>query len=280
MSGQLAWSALQPFGAKVDLDLSGNVSDAQCDELRRLFNEHHLLYLADQSLSESDQARISSWFGPVSDRALSVFDNADPDVGMLADAELAFHSDLSCAPEPVIGLSLFGVNVGAGASPTRFIDAMAPARALEPGLRRRLEGLHTMNLWPIKLGVRQRAANSPDNWPGTAHPVLKPHPRTGLPIIYVNASHTDRIIELSDSDSEALINELFGCLYAESNVYEHHWRNGDFVVWDNLALQHARPESPSHVPRKLQRAEIGTADYRSQMPPELIAAYANSQELG
>lgn len=271
MTGTIAWSAIRPFGARIDLDLTGTVSAAQIDVLRGLFDEHHLLHFPGQNLSAEAQARVSAWFGALTAKAATTFDTGP---GQLGDTELAFHSDLSCAPKPLEGLSLFGVEVGEGASPTRFVDAMAPALALEPALRSRLEGLHTINLWPIALAVRQRSGNAPAGWPGTAHRVLKSHPRTGAPIIYVNASHTDRIVELEAGESEQLIQDLFARLYDPANLYEHHWKTGDFIVWDNLALQHARPESPKGVARRLQRVEIGSADYMSQMPPELLEIYA------
>jgi taurine dioxygenase len=30
-------------------------------------------------------------------------------------------------------------------------------------------------------------------------------------------------------------------MYQPAFVYEHAWENGDLVAWDNLAVQHARP---------------------------------------
>jgi taurine dioxygenase len=103
--------------------------------------------------------------------------------------------------------------------------------------------------------------------------VLRPHPRTGAPILCCNASHSDRIVELDGPESETLIQALFARLYAAENRYAHHWRNGDLIVWDNLALQHARPPVPHGVVRTLQRVEIGSASYHDLMPPELLAAY-------
>jgi alpha-ketoglutarate-dependent taurine dioxygenase len=52
-----------------------------------------------------------------------------------------------------------------------------------------------------------------------------------------------------------LLEALFEHLYApEDKVLAHHWRTGDLVLWDNLALQHARPnvgiEGPTRTLRK------------------------------
>jgi len=268
----LVWTPLEPFGAKVDLDLGCAVSSRQIEQLRALFDTYHLLVFSGQSLSSDHQRRVSGWFGPVAeDRGASCYTT---DMGELGAGELAFHSDLSCTPEPLIGISLHAIDVGDSASPTQFIDAMAAARNLPEPLRTRLAGLNVMNLWPIRLAERQRRETAPEGWPGTEHPVLKPHPRTAEPILYLNASHSDRIVELNPEESEKLVQELFARLYDPANGYDHRWRNGDFVVWDNLALQHARAPVPPGVPRTLQRVEIGAASYMDLMPTALMAAYA------
>lgn len=273
MNGALDWMPLHPIGAEVQLDLSGEVSPAQIDALRQLFDERHLLAFPAQELSSEDQLRVAGWFGPVPDDRTASLYATDPGIGGMGDAELAFHSDLSCTPEPLSGISLYAVDVEDRSPPTLFVDAMAAAASLDEALSRRLENLHVENLWPLHLAVRQRREDAPEDWPGTRHPVLKPHPGTGKPILYLNASHSDRIVELGTEESEALIQELFALLYAPANRYDHHWRNGDLLVWDNLALQHARPPVPEGVARTLRRVEIGSALYQELMPPQLLAAY-------
>ena len=46
-----------------------------------------------------------------------------------------------------------------------------------------------------------------------------------------------------------------GNLYREELIYEHDWRNHDLVAWDNIAVQHARPnvtlDGPVRTLRKL-----------------------------
>lgn len=274
MDARLNWSRLQPFGARIELDLAGDVGAAQIEALHQLYDTHHLLLFPDQKLAGEDQVRVSGWFGPVApDKKVTYYTTTDPELGGMGEAEITFHSDLSCATEPLLGISLHAIDVAEEASPTIFIDAVAAAAALPESLRRRLEGLHVMNLWPLKLAERQRSETSPEGWPGAVHPLLKPHPRTGATILYLNASHTDRIVELAADESESLIQAVFNHLYSNAHCYEHRWTNGDFIVWDNLALQHRRPASPHGIPRTLQRVEIGSSSYAEQMPGQVLAAY-------
>ena len=85
------------------------------------------------------------------------------------------------------------------------------------------------------------------------------YPRTGAAILYLNASHTDRIVELDPEQSETLIQQLFTHLYAIENRYEHRWNKGNFIVWDNLGCQHARPAITFGMTRTLSAHHHGTA---------------------
>jgi taurine dioxygenase len=66
---------------------------------------------------------------------------------------------------------------------------------------------------------------------------------------------TKEIAGLDPQESEELLEALFAHLYRSEFIYEHHWRQGDLVCWDNIALQHARPnvqiEGPARTLRKV-----------------------------
>jgi taurine dioxygenase len=276
MSESLAWYPLSPFGARVDLDLCDEASETTVDDVRTLFDRKHLLFFANQRLSFADQVRVSGWFAPVLDETKQSFVSVDPDVGGLGSGRLAFHSDLSCTPHPLLGLSLHAVEVTDDATSTVFVNAVAAAASLPADLRAAIDGRQVMQLWPLSLSDRQRSSSAPQDWPGAEHPVLLHHPRSGELVLYLNENHTDRIVELDDDVSEALIQQLFSHLYSGAHSYEHRWRNGDFIVWDNIALQHGRPALPLGVSRTLRRVELGAHDYAELMPPQVMAAYGSS----
>ena len=55
-------------------------------------------------------------------------------------------------------------------------------------------------------------------------------------------------------------------------IYGHRWATGDLVLWDNLAVQHARGAAGTGV-RTLQRVTIAELGYESQYPSDLRAIY-------
>jgi taurine dioxygenase len=84
-------------------------------------------------------------------------------------------------------------------------------------------------------------------------PVGHRHPRTGQTLLYICQQMTAGIADMPKAESDELLEKLFQHLYAPQNIFEHHWREGDLVIWDNLALQHARPNVKSEGPVRTLR---------------------------
>ena len=106
----------------------------------------------------------------------------------------------------------------------------------------------------------------------TVHDMVRTDPATGRKYLFVNQAWTALIIGLSQADSDALHDELNRHFYAAGEVYEHTWREGDLVLWNNLAVQHARGAAGSGI-RTLQRVTITELGYEQQYPTDLRAIY-------
>jgi taurine dioxygenase len=77
---------------------------------------------------------------------------------------------------------------------------------------------------------------------------------------------TDSIMEMDPVRSEQLLRQVKAIIYQPSNTYVHAWRRGDLVIWDNIALQHARDHvAADEAERTLTRVTFGDPrcwDYR------------------
>jgi taurine dioxygenase len=67
---------------------------------------------------------------------------------------------------------------------------------------------------------------------------------------------THEIIGLPRAESEGLLAELLGYIRDRRVIYQHEWRVGDLVVWDNRSLQHARSNFDPSEKRTLRRVPI------------------------
>lgn len=266
------------FGAIVgDVDLGRRLEDSHVEDLRTLLDERSLLVIRDPNVTADDQVRLVRALGvPYGDRRAELLDdhldgtfcsfvsNVHPDA-IIRDGRLDFHSDNMFTESPVLMLSLYATQTAGESAPTRFASTMGAYDALDDELRERLASLSAVNVvdfTPEGMADygRTRINDGGDypeySFPRATHPVVDTHPRSGRPFLTVGHFLTSHITDVGSDESEALLEQLFGALYAPENVYEHQWRRGDLLIWDNLALQHGRPDWPKSAARTLRRVGV------------------------
>jgi len=261
--------------------LSEGLEDAQWRKLEEVWNQTHALIFEGQSgLSIEDQVAFLARFGPIIEERIpgekhSYVSNAqgkgtdDMNEGY-REGELTPHMDYTYTPFPADVISLYAEELPATGSKTRFFSNVAPLAKMPESLRAELQG-YTL------FCAHDLAAMRPDarlylegrtraGAPTQSHvwPLLRSHPRKhGVDLLFATLQQTERIIELSDEAtgdraSAEMLGRLFDdYLYRDENMYEHDWALGDLVVWDNLALQHARAACPStEGKRSLRRVAV------------------------
>ena len=78
---------------------------------------------------------------------------------------------------------------------------------------------------------------------------------------------TRRIEGFPMNESERILDQLFDLIENPQFVYEHVWRLGDVVMWDNRVAVHGRTSFPKEENRVLRRCTIegGPLDELQQM---------------
>ena len=265
----IATQPLTPFGVEVDRDLSRMTLPEDNAAIRALFDSEKLLRFRGQNLSDQDQIRVMSWLGAVlpperEHRELSLD-------GAFGSGRIGFHSDLLFTVAPYERNSLYGLEVEDDQTSTYFVSCSRAAAALPAALRARVEGLDALHSVPLVQAQREIAYDPPAGVTRTRAPVIRRHPRTGEALLQVSEIQTARIEGLNEQESESLLRELFEYLYAPENIFEHVWRGGDLLVWDNLALQHCRNDQSARKVRRLRRV-IGAEQSFFELCPEFPRA--------
>ena len=96
----------------------------------------------------------------------------------------------------------------------------------------------------------------------------------GRGALYI-ASHTYAIEGMEPAAGEKLIEELTAAATAPGLSYEHKWKSGDVIMWDNRATMHRGRPWPGDEPRYMVRTTISAtvADgLESMRPPARVAA--------
>jgi alpha-ketoglutarate-dependent taurine dioxygenase len=255
-------------------------------ELRRVFDERGLILLRDIDADIKFQTYLSE--------LLIGKDVADPDALKLNDkfmisnrepqaaapyGRLLYHSDQMWSPTDRCDLiSLYGKEVGQPATPTMFVSAVNGWKTLPANLKTKVEGHSAIQHYDAET-YRRRADGDTDVLISTYQtgedfvttPIDFTHPRTGETILYVCQQTTQSINGMTAEESEAVLNDLFDHLYAPATEFAHHWQQGDLVYWDNLAVQHARPNVATEGPARTLRKTMAPMPGRKIEGPK----YAN-----
>ena len=71
------------------------------------------------------------------------------------------------------------------------------------------------------------------------HPVVRRHPVTGRPSLFVNQQFTRRIPQLSRDESEALLALLYRHSTQPDFTCRYAWAEGTIAIWDKSSLHPA-----------------------------------------
>ena len=247
-----------PFGVEVvGLDVR-DASNADRACVIDAFFERHLVLVRDQQqVSIDQQLAFASWFGTIrtpsreihphlreTDLRYTYLSNTREDGTGGGNAELTPHQDYSFAADPVGAICLYAIEVSTTGGETGFIDAAAAYSRLPAALRERIGTATAVHVERFPRGPTPNRVQ---------HPVVLHHPVTGIPILFVNPLFTESI---PDAGDESLLVELQASFAAPAIQYWHRWRPGDLLIWDNLALQHARNEFPAADHRTIRRCQV------------------------
>jgi taurine dioxygenase len=98
--------------------------------------------------------------------------------------------------------------------------------------------------------------DDPHQAPGAWHPAVLAHPATGAPMLYLGRRRNSYVEGLSPTDSDALLDALWAHIEDPALRYEHRWRVGDLLLWDNRSTMHRRDPFDNATRRVMHRTQI------------------------
>ncbi|MEK9645576.1 MAG: TauD/TfdA family dioxygenase, partial [Alphaproteobacteria bacterium] len=170
----------------------------------------------------------------------------------LEDGEMWFHGDQCYYEVPARASMLYAMEIPPVGGNTLFTNNYLSWETLPDGVRDKLDGLKAHNIYDYAGNPTVRGEKIDPNAPQHSHPVARTHPETGRKALYVNRLMTDYIEGIPREESDALLKMLFDHGEERRFVYEHVWRVGDLLMWDNRCSNHARTFfDPAH--RRMMR---------------------------
>lgn len=251
-------------GAEVSaIDLRQVHDSATLEQLRAGMDAYAVLVFRNQPFTDAEQlafaerfdgalhvkpgasALAANRFGNDAIADISNVDNsgkilkADDRKRMYSLGNRLWHTDASFQDPPGRYSTLSARVIPDVNADTEFADMRAAYDTLDDATRQKLDDLrlhHTITHSREILGF-EFSKEEKDKLKGAIHPIVRVNPRTGRKSLYL-ASHATRIIDWPVADGRLFLMELTEHATQRQFVYRHVWKNGDFVIWDNLATMH------------------------------------------
>jgi taurine dioxygenase len=249
----------------------------------RAWHDHAVVLFRHQTLSDQDLIAFSRRFGdldlaPVQENGRRFVDGL-PEIyivsnvqvngeaiGSLGDGEAVWHTDMSYVAMPPKASMLYALEVPPRGGNTSFCSMYAIYELLPAALQARIDGLTIKHDGTYNSGgyLRQGVTptGDPRTSPGALHPLVCTHPDTGHRLLYLGRRRNAWIAGLELAESEALLDELWSYVARPEVAWEHVWRVGDLVLWDNRCTMHRRDAFDPAARRIMHRTQI-----KGEMPP-------------
>lgn len=270
-----------PTGAALGAEITGldirDVDAESFEELRRVWVESEVLLFRDQELTDSDLVRFSSFMGELEHAPIqesgrrfvegypelyvvsNVIENGVP-IGSLGAGEAVWHTDMSYLPDPPIASLLYALEVPEAGGETAFCTMTDAYKALPDSVRTKVQGLRVKHDGTYNSGGYLRAGVVADDDPrtasGTIHPLVCLHPESSKKALYLGRRRNAYLEGFSLEDSAALLDEIWEFATRDEFTWQHEWRQGDVVLWDNRSTMHRRNSFDPDLRRILHRTQI------------------------
>ncbi len=255
----LEYRQLAPFGVELLRDLSQPFTPEEEAQFRGLFNQHGLILARGQALSMERQREVCGLLGPILDRQ-GENGYMSNEGGGAASSAYCWHSDAAYTRAPFDALALHAIDVVDDASSTLFVSAETALEALPADVLAALGACEQEMIAPHqdKLAERTCDQRDPFGYKRGTRPTTFVNPHNGRTCVWVGEMQTVKLLGMEWEAGRDLLHRIYDRMYDPTGVLEHRWRKGDIVIWDNIALQHARADLGEAGRRVMQRVIVGT----------------------
>ena len=260
----------EALGAEITgVDLAQEIGPDAFDVINRAWLRHKVVVFPGQDMGEDDQVRFARLFGElqvVRSATHLIGENqvvmhvanrpVDGKPGILPKGDMQFHVDQCYYECPCRATLLHALEVPRRGGNTLFLNTAMAYAALPANEKARLDGWHVLNVYDYMGNPTVKGDGVDGSAPRFVHPLVIEHPVTGERLLFANRLMSVRIEDLDEDESRRVLTRLFDHAEQSRFIFEHAWKVGDLVMWDNLAVMHARTDFDPAEGRVLRRITV------------------------
>ncbi|HWI27734.1 MAG TPA: TauD/TfdA family dioxygenase [Stellaceae bacterium] len=271
------------FGAEIaGVDLKAPLAAEDFATIEAAFHRYAVLVFPGQPLSDDQQVAFSCRFGPLETSPeyagskksrlgrpeIADISNLDAEGRVMSaeDKRLLFnrgnqlwHTDSSFKYVPARCSLLSAREIPPSGGETEFADLRAAYDALPEEKKRALDGLvveHSIFRSRSQIGFSEFNEDIQRQLPPVPQLLVRRHAGSGRKTLYL-ASHASHVIGWPAETGRALVEELIAFATEPRFVYQHRWKVGDLVMWDDRCTMHrGRPYDDTRYRRDMHRTTV------------------------
>jgi taurine dioxygenase len=260
------------LGAEIlGVRLADGVPDEVFRAIYRAWLHYQVLLFPPQDLPPDGQVKFARQFGPVQIHVMNQYhadgypelyrlsnldENGDPNGRHPDKGTLAWHTDGSWRRVTGQATIIYGEIVADSGGETHFCDMYGAYERLTPAWKARVATMRAVH--NLDFSRTRRHGEDPMTeaqrleTPPVDHPVVRTHPETGRRCLYLG-DHAEYIVGAPYAEGRALIEELNALAIHPDLTYEHRWKPGQLIVWDNRCLMHRATSYDPFTQRRVVR---------------------------
>jgi taurine dioxygenase len=232
--------------------------------IRAALLAHKVIFFRESHITAEQHIEFARHFGDLEIHPATPKDQANQEILRIAHGpdsrgtENAWHSDVTWRERPSLGSILRAIEVPAVGGDTLFVDMHLAFQTLSAEMQRFVRGLNAVHdiarVFAGRLG--KTADDLRAKYPPQTHPVVRTHPETGAPTLFVNTAFTSHIEGLSAAESATLLAHLYATASNPEIQCRFRWQPGSIAFWDNRASQHFAASDYFPARRVMERVTI------------------------
>ena len=266
------------LGAEIrGVNLAHPLSGEIVAEIRQALLNHLVIFFRDQDITPEQHIKFGRKFGKIFINKFIPGLAEYPEIGKVtkrADEDSNFggalwHSDGSYREHPPVGSILLSREAPCWGGDTMFCNMYLAYETLSDGMKKLLKGLSSLHSAEKVFGpdgyfrsVGSVLGDEDDEVPGQGalktveHPVIRTHPETGREALYVNNQYTLCFKDMTEEESEPLLNYLVNHATAPGLTCRVRWMKNTVAFWDNRCAMHFPLNDYKGQPRVMHRLTI------------------------
>ena len=225
--------------------------------IEKAFSRYLVLCFRDQQLGPCDLVNLARKFEGVGETPyLSGLEDYPDIVPIIKESNeksqhtfgSGWHTDFTFQKKPPARTLLYALDVPPKGGDTLFANLQDAYESLSTGMQESLSRLRALHSSIRSYGPNASLKNHLENMtitnekeePGfESHPVIRKHPVTGKPSLWINPTYTIRFDGMTDQESQPLLDYLNDLITEARFTCRVNWKRNSLVMWDNRCTQHS-----------------------------------------